>query len=444
MQIDRFSLRQRVLGATMGWLLLVLVSAGMVVPEILRHYLQQEASQSMRLYLDELSARLEVNSQGVPEVSGLLSDPRFRQPYSGLYWQVTSPAGVLRSRSLWDSGMQESEGQWTGPKAQPLLRVSRELTLPDYPHPLTLVIAQSEVPLHQTLARLTHLFWGILAVTGMGILAIIGVLIGWSLKPLRRVQQQLTQVRQGHQTQLEGALPKELAPLAADLNALLFHYGELLNRARHHTGNLAHALKTPLAVLNNQIALLPPAEQAQLQAPLKQLREQIESHLARARIAGASNILAVRCQPALRVDRIALAMSKVYAARDVELINELDSELQLAVSEDDFDEMAGNLIENSFKWATSLIRVHLQASNDTSAESAMLTLLIDDDGCGIADADRERVLQRGVRLDETTPGSGLGLNIAYEMALSYRGDLRLQPSPLGGLRAELTLPVVRR
>ncbi|MGL4417882.1 MAG: hypothetical protein ACRCT0_10710, partial [Plesiomonas shigelloides] len=121
MQIDRFSLRQRVLGATMGWLLLVLVSAGMVVPEILRHYLQQEASQSMRLYLDELSARLEVNSQGVPEVSGLLSDPRFRQPYSGLYWQVTSPAGVLRSRSLWDSGMQESEGQWTGPKAQPLL-----------------------------------------------------------------------------------------------------------------------------------------------------------------------------------------------------------------------------------------------------------------------------------------------------------------------------------
>ncbi|HAD41349.1 MAG TPA: ATP-binding protein, partial [Plesiomonas shigelloides] len=104
------------------------------------------------------------------------------------------------------------------------------------------------------------------------------------------------------------------------------------------------------------------------------------------------------------------------AARDVELINELDSELQLAVSEDDFDEMAGNLIENGFKWATSLIRVHLQASNDTSAQSAMLTLLIDDDGCGIADADRERVLQRGVRLDETTPGSGLGLNIAYEMA----------------------------
>ncbi|MGL4459502.1 MAG: ATP-binding protein, partial [Plesiomonas shigelloides] len=95
-------------------------------------------------------------------------------------------------------------------------------------------------------------------------------------------------------------------------------------------------------------------------------------------------------------------------------------------------------------WATSLIRVHLQATNDTSAESAMLTLLIDDDGCGIADADRERVLQRGVRLDETTPGSGLGLNIAYEMALSYRGDLRLQSSPLGGLRAELTLPAVRR
>lgn len=444
MQTDRFSLRQRVLGATIGWLLLVLVSAGMVVPEILRHYLQQEASQSMRLYLDELSARLEVNAQGEPVVSGLLSDPRFRQPYSGLYWQVTSPSGVLRSRSLWDSSMQEQHGQWIGPKAQPLLRVSRALTMPDYPHPLTLVIAQNEVPLHQTLARLTRLFWGILALTGIGILAIIGVLIGWSLKPLRRVQQQLMQVRQGSQTQLEGALPKELVPLAADLNALLFHYAELLNRARHHTGNLAHALKTPLAVLNNQIALLPPTEQAQLQAPLRQLREQIESHLARARIAGASNILAVRCQPALRIDRIALAMSKVYASRDVELINELDSELLLAVSEDDFDEMAGNLIENAFKWANALIRVHLSAPIGGAGENGVLTLLIEDDGCGIAPADREQALQRGVRLDETTPGSGLGLNIAYEMALSYRGDLRLQPSALGGLRAELTLPVVRQ
>ncbi|MGL4546393.1 MAG: ATP-binding protein [Plesiomonas sp.] len=448
------SLRQRVLGATIGWLLLVLLTAGVLLPAIFNHYLRDEASKTLTLYLDELSARIELSAEGKPVVTGLLSDPRFRQPYSGLYWQVSSPSGIIRSRSLWDSSLQQqppadsvgaknSAGaknaatQWVGPENSALITVSRTLTLPDYAYPLRLQVGQDESSLRQTLARLTHSFWGVLLALGLGVVVIISALINWSLRPLRRMQQQLSQVRMGEQEQFNGTFPREIAPLAADLNALLFHYSELLTRARHHTGNLAHALKTPLAVLGNQIALLPVDQRQPMQQVLAQLQQQIDSHLARARIAGANNILAVRCIPALRADRIIMAMEKIYAGRGVACINELDSDLALAVSDDDFDDMAGNLIENAFKWADSMITI------SATEQPESLMLVVDDNGSGLDEKQCQQVLQRGVRLDETVAGSGLGLNIVNEMARSYRGTLQLQRSPLGGLRAILILPKAR-
>ncbi|MGL5007744.1 MAG: ATP-binding protein [Plesiomonas sp.] len=470
------SLRQRVLGATIGWLLLVLFSAGMLLPSIFNHYLRAEATQTLTLYLDELSARIELSAEGKPVVTGLLSDPRFRQPYSGLYWQVSSPTAVIRSRSLWDSRLQpqlnaglsphnlgnkqtrhtptdsqhseqqhqtdlapaaNTVEQWVGPENRPLITVSRTLTLPDYASPLLLQVGQDESSLRQTLTRLTHSFWCVLLALGLGVVVIIGGLINWSLRPLRRMQQELTAVRLGQQVQLNGAFPREIAPLADDLNALLFHYSELLTRARHHTGNLAHALKTPLAILGNQIALLPIDQRQPMQQVLAQLQQQIDSHLARARIAGANNILAVRCNPAIRTDRIIMAMEKIYSERNIVCINELDSDLALAVSDNDFDDMVGNLIENAFKWANSMITL----SATEQAESLMV--MIDDNGLGLDENQCQQVLQRGVRLDETVAGSGLGLNIVNEMALSYRGSLQLQRSPLGGLRAILVLPKAR-
>ncbi|MGL5585606.1 MAG: ATP-binding protein, partial [Plesiomonas sp.] len=323
------------------------------------------------------------------------------------------------------------------PENSALITVSRTLTLPDYAYPLRLQVGQDESSLRQTLARLTHSFWGVLLALGLGVVVIISVLINWSLRPLRRMQQQLSQVRMGEQEQFNGTFPREIAPLAADLNALLFHYSELLTRARHHTGNLAHALKTPLAVLGNQIALLPVDQRQPMQQVLAQLQQQIDSHLARARIAGANNILAVRCIPALRADRIIMAMEKIYAGRGVACINELDSDLVLAVSDDDFDDMAGNLIENAFKWADSMITI------SATEQPESLMLVVDDNGSGLDEKQCQQVLQRGVRLDETVAGSGLGLNIVNEMARSYRGTLQLQRSPLGGLRAILILPKAR-
>ncbi|MDF5144332.1 ATP-binding protein, partial [Vibrio parahaemolyticus] len=207
--------------------------------------------------------------------------------------------------------------------------------------------------------------------------------------------------------------------------ALLFHYQELLERARNHAGNLSHALKTPLSVLKNEVQTLEPEAQSRLRAPINQIQDHIDYHLGRARMAGSMNILSVKSNPAERVDAISMAFDKVYASRSITLINELDSELNVAVEQTDLDEMLGNLLENGYKWANSMIRVH------SSQDKENIHIIIEDDGPGIPKEKLSQVIKRGVTLDETTPGSGLGLNIVREMAHSYRGQLTLDTSALG-------------
>ena len=234
--------------------------------------------------------------------------------------------------------------------------------------------------------------------------------------------------------------PKEVAPVVSDLNALVFHYQELLERARHHAGNLSHALKTPLSVLKNEVATKDPAIQEQLRPSLDQIQNQIDYHLARARMAGAKNILSVSSCPSKRVDAISMAFDKVYADRDISLINELGSDLNVAVEQTDLNEMLGNIIENAYKWSESIIRVHSLQNSETPE---IIDVIIEDDGVGIPEQKMAQVIHRGVRLDETTPGTGLGLNIVSEMAHSYRGKLTLDRSSLGGLKVILSMKLVQ-
>jgi signal transduction histidine kinase len=155
-------------------------------------------------------------------------------------------------------------------------------------------------------------------------------------------------------------------------------------------------------------------------------------------MAGSMNILSVATSPSERVDAISMAFDKVYAEREVILINELDSEDHIAVDKTDLDEMLGNLLENGYKWAHSMIRVHSE-----QVEGNQIQIMIEDNGEGIPESEFEQVIKRGIRLDETTPGTGLGLNIVSEMAHSYRGSLELSKSAMGGLKATLTFPLVK-
>lgn len=217
-------------------------------------------------------------------------------------------------------------------------------------------------------------------------------------KPAKQNAQGIIAVAYGEKTQLDQEYPKEIAPVVSDLNALVFHYQELLERARHHAGNLSHALKTPLSVLKNDISTKDSATQEQLRPPIDQIQNQIDYHLGRARMAGAKNILSVSANPSERVDAISMAFDKVYTERGISLINELDSSISVAVEKTDLDEMLGNLIENAYKWSSSIIRVHSLLQKD-SPET--IDIMIEDDGIGIPEQKLGTVIKRGVRLDET-------------------------------------------
>ncbi|MGF1734644.1 ATP-binding protein [Photobacterium satsumensis] len=434
------SLRSRLLIAAAVWLLGITLAAGYLMPSLIKTYLVDQEKHQLYIYLDELTAQIEIDDKGNLISPNTLSNPRFQQPYSGLYWSVSVDNKELRSRSLWDTRISgDEESGFIGPDEQSLLVLNRNVLLPELDDPVTLTVAINQERLLKTLTQLTSGLWLILLIMAGGILCLIWLQVSWSLWPLRRLQQNLKDVRDGQTAELSGIYPAEIRPVVDDLNALLFHYQELLERARNHSGNLSHALKTPIAVLNNEVAHLNEQEKSRLQPSLQQLQQHIDYHLGRARMAGASNILSAKTAPSTRVDAISMAMDKVYADRGVVLVNELDSDLLVAIEKRDLDEILGNLIENSYKWAKGLVRVH---QPEQTAENILL--VIEDDGPGIDDSAYQSAVKRGIRLDETTPGTGLGLNIVSELAHSYRGELLLSRSPLGGLRASVTLPKPRK
>ncbi|WP_456297227.1 ATP-binding protein [Vibrio sp. AK197] len=434
--LTHLSLRNRLMLAALIWLSAMILAAGVVIPTQVYSYMVDETKSQLNIYMDELAANLETNNTGQLAMLSELSDPRFRRPYSGLYWSIEAGNHRLRSRSLWDRTIESQplKNNLLGARNEPLIHIEKTLYLPEYREPVQVTIGIDEKPIRQSIAKLRGQLWVILGLLFIGLIVVMGVQVYWSLAPLRKLQKELVKLRAGEQNDLHQEYPQEIAPVISDLNALLFHYQELLDRARHHAGNLSHALKTPISVLRNEVAALDQQDQEKLQLPLQQIQQQIDYHLSRARMAGSKHILSVKSSPSLSVDTIGTAFDKLYSMRGVTLVNELDSETLVAVDENDLNEMLGNLLENSYKWAASLIRVHQQTS-----DSETVSIVIEDDGPGIPEPQRQQALKRGIRLDESTPGSGLGLNIVSEMAHSYRGNLTLECAELGGVKAILTL-----
>ncbi|EGQ8445676.1 TPA: ATP-binding protein [Vibrio alginolyticus] len=437
--IKRLSIKSRLVLAAIVWLTAMILAAGVTIPTQVYNYMVDDTRSQLSIFMDEVAAQLEVDNTGHLSLAAQLSDPRFNRPYSGLYWSASTEASLERSRSLWDKKIEYKglDKDAYGARGEKLITLEKALYLPDYDGSIHIIIGIDEEPIKNTLQTLIGQLWLILGLLFAGVLTVILLQIAWSLSPLTKLQKELAELKSGNKKSLEETYPKEISPLIFDLNALLFHYQELLERARNHAGNLSHALKTPLSVLKNEVQTLEPEAQSRLRAPINQIQDHIDYHLGRARMAGSMNILSVKSNPADRVDAISMAFDKVYASRSITLINELDSELNVAVEQADLDEMLGNLLENGYKWANSMIRVH------SSQDKENIHIIIEDDGPGIPKEKLSQVIKRGVRLDETTPGSGLGLNIVSEMAHSYRGQLTLDTSALGGLKASLVLHLSR-
>jgi len=283
--------------------------------------------------------------------------------------------------------------------------------------------------------RTSHSTGPVLA--GLVLLAAGLVGLRQGLTPFRRLRGRLTAVRAGEDRRVEGVYPTEVQPLIDDLNALLEDREKAVKRALASAGDLAHGLKTPLALLG-QVADRAGAEgQPELAESISQqverMSRQINYHLARAR-AAASGTAGARCQVAACADALVRTLLKLYAGRTLEISSTMTMDFYARVQREDLEEMLGNLLDNAYKWANS--RIVLEANRN----DAMLALTVDDDGPGLAPDLRTIVLERGVRIDEASPGSGLGLAIVRDLAELYGGSVFLEDSPCGGLRVRLSLP----
>jgi len=258
------------------------------------------------------------------------------------------------------------------------------------------------------------------------------------LSSVNQLRSRLMAVRDGRDRRLDGRYPSEVQPLVDDLNTLLDHREKTMARAIAKAGDLAHGLKTPLAVLAQEAERAEAAGQTDLAAAINQqverMRRQTEYHLAQARAAASSATSGARCTVAESAGALARTLLRLHADRGLAIEERVPIDLAVRCQREDLDEMLGNLLDNACKWARG--RTIIEASKSDS--TAVIT--VDDDGAGLVPSLRERVLQRGVRADEAAPGSGLGLAIVRDLAELYGGSIALESSPLGGLRARLRLP----
>jgi signal transduction histidine kinase len=266
--------------------------------------------------------------------------------------------------------------------------------------------------------------------------------VRFGLAPLKRISEALAALRAGTAERLEGRFPVEIAPLARETNALIDANREIVERARTHVGNLAHALKTPLSVVVNEAAGRDDPLAAKVSEQANIMRDQIARHLERARLAARLKVVGSVTDVVPVMTALTRTMEKIHQGRGIVIDLDSPHEVRFRGERQDLEEMVGNLVDNACKWAQLRVSVEVVAERADGAAPAMARIIVDDDGPGLNPSQRDQVARRGRRLDETKPGSGLGLSIVLELAALYGGSLQLGNAPIGGLRAELVLPAV--
>lgn len=409
---------------------------------------QVEAAFDARLagLLDAAAAAVAVDPQGRVAVVRAPTGADFERPFSGAYWQVTGPVGApATSRSLWDQTLPTRPAGASaevllrdilGPRGEPMRLAERDVLLPGATAPARLAVALSRAPTLDEIGRLRAMLTLVFGLLGTGLVAgVVGTVVA-GLAPLRRVRRALAEVRDGRRERLAIEAPAEIAPLVAEVDALIAANRATVERARAHVGNLAHALKTPLAVLRNALdAPRPEVDQARSEAAA--LDRLVQHHLARARTAALAGAAAgAGIAPHAIAEEVASALRRLFAERGLAITITGDRDARARMDPQDLTEILGNLMENACKWARSRVDISVA----TAESEAVITVA--DDGPGLPEGERDAALARGIRLDERVPGSGLGLGIAADLAALHGGRLEIGQGPAGGLAATLWLPRV--
>ena len=453
------SLALRLFLSATAWTVVILLATGIVLSSLYREAVERAFDRRLGVYLRTLVAEVAA-PEDATDRNQSLREPLFELPLSGWYWQITrlnvANADVRASRSLWDGGLPSLSEQGVvmatdgtrrsyvqGPEEQRLRLIERTVDLGEDGRFLIAVAGDS-----LEIDDETRSFDRALAITFV-MLAVVLLLITmfqvrFGLAPLKRISEGLAAIRAGRAERLEGQFPVEIAPLARETNALIEANREIVERARTHVGNLAHALKTPLSVMVNEAAARPDdplAAKVREQADI--MRDQVVRHLERARLAARLTVVGTVTEVAPVLGALTRTMDKIYRHRGVVIDADVPADIKFRGERQDLEEMLGNLVDNACKWAQARVGIEVVMAPHEGRDEHRLRIIVDDDGPGLTVREREQVVaQRGNRLDESKPGSGLGLSIVLELAGLYGGRLTLGTAPIGGLRAELTLPAV--
>jgi signal transduction histidine kinase len=449
------SLALRLFLSATAWTVIILLVTGVVLSGVYRQAVERAFDRRLGVYLKTLIADI-ASPETEADKFGQLGEPLFELPLSGWYWQISRIEGPQSenrsSRSLWDRALPNLQEMQTptatdgtrkayvqGPEDQRLRMVERIIDLGDEGRYL-LSVGGDASEIDDEIGN----FDRALIITFM-VLAVVLLLttlfqVRFGLAPLKRISESLAAIRGGSAERLEGAFPVEIAPLARETNALLEANREIVERARTHVGNLAHALKTPISVMVNEARARgddPLAAKVAEQTAIMQ--EQVTRHLERARIAARLTVVGTNTDVVPVVQAITRTMEKTHYGKDLAIELDVPAEARFRGERQDLEEMVGNLVDNAFKWASARVAIEVGLEQAEPARQ-IVRIVVDDDGPGLTPAQREQVARRGRRLDETKPGSGLGLSIVVELAGLYGGALNLGTAPIGGLRAELVLP----
>ncbi len=441
-------------------MVVILVITGIALASVYRQASERAFDRQLNLYLRTLIAEVASPDEPPDRQFQSLGEPLFELPLSGWYWQITrtdtEKNEVRASRSLWDKKLPKLEDQGVeltpagirvgyvdGPEGQNLRMVERPVDLGTDGRFLVTVAGDASEISEETRTFDYYLGGTFAALTIVLVLTTI-FQVRFGLAPLKRISNSIADIRSGRAERLEGEFPIEIAPLARETNALIDANREIVERARTHVGNLAHAIKTPLSVIVNEASSYGPdpfAAKVLEQADL--MRDQVAHHLERARIAARPTVIGTVTEVAPAMEALRRTMEKIHRARGIAIDVEADDAAKFRGERQDLEEMAGNLVDNACKWAQSRVSVEVLTERATDAGlGPTLRIVVDDDGRGLSATERAQAARRGQRLDETKPGSGLGLSIVVDLAALYGGSLTLSDAPIGGLRAELVLPGV--
>lgn len=443
------SLAFRLVAGAALWITAALAIGGIVISALFRDSVERNFDARLSVHVDALIAVTTADVSSRLVISRTLPDPRFNIPYSGWYWQVSNLQGApqVRSRSLWDTalttpppdevGVMQTE-EVVGPDGELLRMRLIDVTLPDLPvhaPPVRFAVAARVSELRAELRPFNlALVWS-LSVLGLGLAVAVAIQVKVGLQPLRRIRAALNDIREGRAERLTGKWPTEVQPLVKELDALLDHNAIVLDRARTHVGNLAHALKTPLAVLANEVSRKGGPRIDAIERQIEAMRRWIDHYLARARAAATGKVLGARTPVVPVLEDLRRTLLRIHADKALSIdLGDAGRDAAFRGERQDLEEMLGNLMDNACKWAVARVGISV------SADGEVVVVTIDDDGPGLTAEQRAEAMGRGKRLDESSPGSGLGLAIVSDIAALYGGGLMLEQVPAGGLRAILRLP----